>query len=308
MNQDPNPFPHDPSEPFDRRRLLEPGGPRGSAPPPGFRGTRLQILGALAGGLAHEIKNPLSTMAINLALLREDWQNGQTPREVRTLKKIETLEREVKRLGEIVQNFLSFARGDSFRFELLDINDVIREVLEFLDPENHQSGVRVHTDLRRDLPSLSIDRNQLKQALLNLCVNARQAMPGGGELLIRTWRDGDSVIVEITDTGAGMAPEVRERCWELFFSTRKGGTGYGLPLTKRILEEHGGTIDVWSEVGRGTRFTLRLPIPHVAGAAPRAGVVETETGAVSRQVVDTTFTEIEQKRRGRRRTRPPTAP
>ncbi len=246
--------------------LLEPGGPTAFAPPPGFRGTRLAYLGALAGGLAHEIKNPLSTIALNLALLREDWQNASGPREVRTLKKVELLEREVRRLENIVKDFLSFARGEDYRFALHQLNDVVREVLEFTEAENERAGVRVHAALATDLPELSLDRDHLKQAVLNLISNARQAMPDGGELLVRTRREGSSAVLEITDTGMGMDPEVRERCWELFFSTRKGGTGYGLPLTKRILEEHGGTTDVWSERGRGTRFTIRLPIPRSGDA------------------------------------------
>jgi signal transduction histidine kinase len=277
----PNPSPGDGFDDAESQRLLEPGGPRPSPPPPGFRGTRLAYLGALAGGLAHEIKNPLSTMALNLSMLREDWQNPQTTREQRTLKKIELLEKEVNRLEGIVQNFLSFARGDRYQFELLDMNEIVREVLEFSEAENQRANIRVHADLRGGLPFLSLDRNQFKQVVINLVNNARQAMPQGGELLLRSWQDGEYVTLEITDTGVGMSPEVRERCWELFFSTRKGGTGYGLPLTKRILEEHGAEIDVWSEPGRGTRFTIRIPVPGSA-ASPSP-------------VVNTTFVEVEDR-------------
>jgi signal transduction histidine kinase len=251
--------------------LLEPGLPRALAPPPGFRGTRLAYLGALAGGLAHEIKNPLSTIALNLGLLREDWQSPANPKETRTLKKIELLEKEVRRLASIVEEFLSFARGEDYRFELLDLNGIVREILDFTEPENRQAKIRVHVEEARDLSKLSIDRDHLKQAILNLVTNARQAMPNGGELLVATRLEGDAAVLEITDTGAGMTPEVRARCFELFYSTRKGGTGYGLPLTKRILEEHGGQIDVWSEVGRGTRFTIRLPIPNITAGNGAAG-------------------------------------
>ncbi|HKE01949.1 MAG TPA: ATP-binding protein, partial [Planctomycetota bacterium] len=229
--------PDDPPRPTPP--LLETGGPRPTPPPPGFRGTRLAYLGALAGGLAHEIKNPLSTIAINLALLREDWQGAKSQREVRTLRKVELLEKEVRRLESVVNEFLSFARGEDYRFELVDLSEVIQEILDFTEAENRKAGVRVHADLQPALPKLSVDRDHLKQAILNLLSNARQAMPSGGELIVRSWREGESVALEITDTGVGMTAEVKERCWELFFSTRKGGTGYGLPLTKRILEEHG---------------------------------------------------------------------
>lgn len=257
----PKPDEPDPAEPPAPRPVLEPGVPPASPPPPGFRGTRLAYLGALAGGLAHEIKNPLSTIAMNLALLREDWESPATPKEQRTLKKVELLEREVKRLETIVREFLSFVRGQDYRFELVDLNAAIAEILEFTDAENRRAHVRVHADLARGLPRLSLDRDHLKQAVLNLFANARQAMERGGELLLRTRREGASVALEITDTGSGMTPDVKERCFELFFSTRKGGTGYGLPVTKRILEEHGAEMEVWSEPGLGTRFTIRFPIP-----------------------------------------------
>jgi signal transduction histidine kinase len=251
-------------------RLLESGGPRALAPPPGFRGTRLAYLGALAGGLAHEIKNPLSTIALNLGLLREDWENPANPKESRTLRKIELLEKEVKRLGSIVEEFLSFARGEDYRFELLDLTAIVREILDFTEAENRLANIRVHFDPAPNLPRLSIDHDHLKQAVLNLINNARQAMPNGGELLVRTRFEGEAVVLEMTDTGVGMSPEVKARCFELFFSTRKGGTGYGLPLTKRILEEHGGQIDVWSEIGQGTRFTIRLPLPSISAAGESA--------------------------------------
>jgi signal transduction histidine kinase len=252
------------------RGFLEPGGPKSTPPPPGFRGTRLAYLGALAGGLAHEIKNPLSTIALNLGLLREDWQNPANPKEARTLKKIELLEKEARRLGSIVEEFLSFARGEDYRFELHDLNALLGEVLEFIEPENRQAKIRVYADLDTTIPKLSLDKDHLKQAVFNFATNARQAMPNGGELLIRTRKQLDSVTLEIIDTGAGMGPEIRARCFELFFSARKGGTGYGLALSKRILEEHGAQVDVWSEVGRGTRFTIRLPLPELAGASGAA--------------------------------------
>jgi signal transduction histidine kinase len=161
-------------------------------------------------------------------------------------------------------------RGEDYRFELLDLNEIVREVLDFVEAENRQAHVRVFADLDASIPKLSLDKDHLKQAILNFASNARQAMPDGGELLFNTRSQSDCVMLEIIDTGMGMGPEVRARCFELFFSTRKGGTGYGLPLSKRILEEHGAQVDVWSEVGRGTRFTIRFPLPEPAEAGPAA--------------------------------------
>jgi signal transduction histidine kinase len=117
-----------------------------------------------------------------------------------------------------------------------------------------------------DLPPVLLDRDMFKQALLNLLLNAQQAMPGGGELTIQAAHDDGHVVMNLIDTGNGMAPEVAAKAFRPFFSTRESGTGLGLPTTRKIVQAHGGTIDVQSEVGRGTKFTIRLP----AASAPEA--------------------------------------
>jgi signal transduction histidine kinase len=226
------------------------------APRPG----RLAYLGTLAGGLAHEVKNPLSTLLINLGLLREDLAAAAPPEaQGRILKRIGVLEREVKRLDELVQSFLRLARGFDLRPEPTDLNALLREIVEFVEPEARRERISLRCSFA-PLPPLRADPSLLRQAVLNLLVNARQAMREGGELLLRTFADGPSAVVEVTDTGTGMAPEVLARCFDAYFSTKKGGTGLGLPTARRIVEEHGGTIEVWSELGRGTRFTLRIPL------------------------------------------------
>jgi signal transduction histidine kinase len=122
-----------------------------------------------------------------------------------------------------------------------------------------------------DLPPVPLDRDMFKQALLNLLLNAQQAMPAGGELTIQAARDGDHVVMNLIDTGNGMTPEVAARAFQPFYSTRNGGTGLGLPTTRKIVQGHGGTIDVQSEIGRGTKFTIRLPAAmQKIGAAPAA--------------------------------------
>lgn len=225
---------------------------------------RLAELGTLAGGLAHEIKNPLSTIALNLALLREDWEKGETPKEKRTLKKIALLEREVARLETIVNDFLRFAKGKELKLEPCDLNRVVQEVTDFIEPEAKRVGVQIRTLFASDLPKVGLDRDAFRQALLNLFVNAREAMPQGGELLLRTMRGSDNdvpeVCLEVTDTGGGMTPEVLDHCFDIYYSTKRGGTGLGLPTVRRIVEGHGGEISVQSESGRGTRFLIRFPI------------------------------------------------
>lgn len=241
--------------------------------------TREAFLSRLAGGLAHEIKNPLSTMAINLALLQEDWERvasvrnpgspEHSPREERSLKRIRTLQREVRRLEHIVDEFLHYARGGEVNRRPEDLARIVRELLEFVEPEDQQADIRHHVDLPVGLPLVLVDEAQIKQAVLNLLVNARQAMPEGGELLVRVRRVGNQVEVAITDTGIGMSPRELERCFEEYWSDKKGGTGLGLATTKRIIEEHGGEITVVSEKGRGTSFSIYLPLAvELTGVRP----------------------------------------
>jgi signal transduction histidine kinase len=233
-------------------------------------------LARLAGGLAHEIKNPLSTMAINLALLQEEWERAEeSPAGRRSLKRIRTLQAEVGRLEGILDEFLNFARGGTVNRRPDDLSRIVSEVLEFVEPENEQAGIRQHADLTGGLPLVLCDEVQLKQAVLNLIVNARQAMPDGGELLIRTQRVGNDVQLSVTDTGVGMSPEQLDRCFDVFWSNKKGGTGLGLAATRRIVEEHDGRLTVMSEVGRGTSFSIYLPlavelIQHTADDGPRS--------------------------------------
>ena len=221
------------------------------------------LLAQLAGGLAHEIKNPLSTMAINLALLQEEWDRLGTPdapHVARSLKRVRTLQSEVSRLEDILEEFLAFARGGRVNRKPEDLSRIVHEVLDFVEPENQRAGIRQHADLQRGIPLVRVDETQIKQAILNLLVNARQAMPDGGELLVRTERVANSVRLTVTDTGHGMTPDELARCFDVFWSNKKGGTGLGLASAKRIVEEHEGHIEVVSDVGRGTSFALTLPL------------------------------------------------
>lgn len=258
--------------PGDEKARLDPARLESAAGEPSApqRESRTVFLARLAGGLAHEIKNPLSTMAINLALLQEEWEKAAaarnpsepepTPREARSLKRIRTLQREVQRLEHIVEEFLVFARGGEVNRKPADLARLVAELLEFTEPEHAQQGIRHLVDIPVGLPLVLVDEVQFKQALVNLFKNAREAMPEGGELLVGMRRIHNHVELAITDTGTGMAPEELERCFEVYWSNKKGGTGLGLAATKRIIEEHGGTIAVISEQGRGTRFSILLPL------------------------------------------------
>lgn len=213
----------------------------------------------LAGGLAHEIRNPLSTLSLNLDLLAEDFQNPETSRDRRVLQKIERLRRESQRLQDILENFLRFARVQELDTKPTDLNVVVDDMRDFLEPQATTKGIVFRTQYTENLPLVPLDSELFKQALLNLILNAEHAMPDGGELMMRTRREGRWNILDVTDTGVGMSEEVRSHVFDAFFSTRASGSGLGLPTTRKIVEAHGGSLHVQSVLGKGSQFTVRLP-------------------------------------------------
>lgn len=221
---------------------------------------RLAFLGTLAGGLAHEIKNPLSTMTITLGLLQEDLEAPIIDRE-RALRRVKVLDREATRLEEILSGFLHYAGRRKLERRPTDLNEVVGEVLDFALPSALEKRVEVRRHLAPGIPLLHLDRDRVKQALLNLVLNALDAMGGGrGELLVQTSLGGSAVRVDVTDTGSGIRADVLPHIFDAYFSTKRTGTGLGLPLVKRIVEEHGGAVEVLSDEGKGTRFTLWFPL------------------------------------------------
>jgi signal transduction histidine kinase len=226
----------------------------------------------LAGGLAHEIRNPLSTLSLNLDLLLEDFQNAETPRDRRVLQRLERLRPEVQRLHGILESFLRFARVQELKLERTDLNSVMEELCDFYEPHAATKGIVVRTRFAEDLPLILLDAELFKQAALNLVLNAEHAMPSGGELILLTRRQGPWVVLEVIDTGVGMSEELRGRIFDPFFSTRAAGSGLGLPTTRKIIEAHGGAIGVQSEPGKGSQFSVRLPVSNGEDAvAPLIG-------------------------------------
>jgi signal transduction histidine kinase len=215
----------------------------------------------LAGGLAHEIKNPLSTIRLNMELLAEDLDEAESPAQRRALKRVEVVRKECQRLQALLDDFLNYAKVRRLQLEPSDLNHQISDVLDFFAPEAKAAGIEIETFLDPDLPSVMLDRESFRRALLNLILNAKQAMPDGGQLTLRTVEEGDTVAIHLIDTGHGMDDRTASKMFEAFFSTKPGGSGLGLPTTQKIIAGHGGRISVESEVGRGTKFTIELPIP-----------------------------------------------
>jgi signal transduction histidine kinase len=221
---------------------------------------RLAFVGTLAGGLVHEIKNPLSTLNINLQLLKEDIQSTLGKEHERVYRKVQILQKEVQRLEEILNDFLRFAKGKKLELEEYDIHEVLDEVIDFFIPKLKQKNIVILKDYDACLPLCRIDGNLIKQAILNVVINAEQAMENGGELMIHTYKNKKTIQIDITDTGAGVPKAILARIFQVYFSTKKTGTGLGLPTTKRIIEEHKGAIFCYSEEGKGTKFSIQLPL------------------------------------------------
>jgi signal transduction histidine kinase len=224
---------------------------------------QLAEMGKLAAGLAHELKNPLSTLKLNLQLLEEDLAG--LPGAQRSLARLGILKKEADRLRQTLDDFLRYAGRIELRLETVSLNGVVEELIDFILPQAQAARVRVLTALAHEDPHCRLDVNLFKQALLNLLLNALQAMPGGGgELFVRTLQAKESAILYVSDTGVGIPPENLARIFEAYFTTKKGGTGLGLPTTRRIIEEHNGHISVTSEPGRGTSFRVDLPLTEDA--------------------------------------------
>ena len=230
---------------------------------------RASYVGLLASGLAHEIRNPLNAMNMNLQMLEEELQLAGDQVEPEHAEMLASTKSEIKRLEQLVNNFLTYARPDRPDFEPTNLNSLVGEVIRLLEVDFQQHGVELKEDLDPDLPELEIDVSQFKQALINLMVNARQVLRDGGTVRVRSrTAAGGELLLEIIDDGPGIAEEVRERIFEVFYSNRGGGTGLGLPIAKQIVERHGGSIEVESVIDVGTTFRIRLDLRHSQPATP----------------------------------------
>ena len=239
---------------------------------------RLAEIGAMTGGLAHEIKNPLSTIGLNAQLLSESIAelSIEEHEKGRIMRRIDALRREAERLRDILGDFLRFAGAIRLDLRLVDLNEIVHELADFYMPQAQHKGVTMRVEPHNGPLRARADAKHLKQALLNLMLNATQAMeadsgaPADGrprELILRTGPgprpasagDPATWAIHVIDTGPGIPPETLDRIFTPYFTTRSGGSGLGLPTTRRIVEEHGGRIDVVSTPGKGADFSITLP-------------------------------------------------
>ena len=239
---------------------------RDHSPAPGHSGEAQRLvaeMAELAGGLAHELRNPLSTMMVNLKLLAEDLNDDRAhPEDTRrrALLKVDVLLREAERLQILFDRFLSVAGPYGLEWSDVDLNSLVAGLVEFFEPSAKDGGVQVHLDLAPGVLMGRVDTTLLRQALLNLLMNAQQAMPDGGDLRVTTARETHHVVICIADSGVGIPDEDKDRILRPFYSTKSAGGGLGLSITKRVVQEHGGSIDFTTERGVGTTFRIRLPV------------------------------------------------
>ncbi len=228
----------------------------------------LEELSKLTGSLAHEIKNPLSTIKINLKLIAEELESacsatGEPQDEkklARAIRKVAVVQKEADRLEQILDGFLRYIDRTELQSVSIDISELVSDMVDFYSPQCHSHSITVRLGLDSNPLVCKIDADMIKQAILNLFINAQQAMSSGGELIVRTARQKEDAVIQIGDTGTGIAPDKLPYIFDAYYSTRPQGSGLGLPMAKKIVEAHKGTLNVNSEPGKGTLFTIKLPL------------------------------------------------
>ena len=221
--------------------------------------SELEELSRLTGGLAHEIKNPLSTIKVNLKLASEEL-TGRDENTIRAARKIAVVQKEMERLEQILEDFLRYIGKTELHLSSVNINQIVSDMVDFYSPQAFGRSITVRSSLADESLICKADGDTLKQVLLNLFINAQQAMPGGGELILRTQRNDENAVIIVSDTGKGIEPEKLDRIFSAYYSTKVGGSGLGLSTSKKIIEAHNGSIRVDSVPGKGTSFTIQLPL------------------------------------------------
>jgi len=224
---------------------------------------RLAMVGTIAAQVAHEVRNPLGSITLNLDLIAKEieklTQAGQQPvEESRAL--VHEMREEVRRIQHVIEEYLRFARLPKLQRRPVRLNDFLQQKLDFMASAFEHARVKLHTDFDQRLKAVNADPEQLWQAILNLVQNSLEAMPAGGALGVSTVRQNGQALLRVSDNGKGMTPEQQEQLFVPFFTTKPRGTGLGLSLTQRILNEHSAQVECVSVVGKGTTFTISFPL------------------------------------------------
>ncbi|HVO96797.1 MAG TPA: ATP-binding protein [Bryobacteraceae bacterium] len=223
--------------------------------------SRLAAISRITSGVAHEIKNPLNAISLRLDLLRA--RLGEPEEEL--LGEIDILTKEVRRLDRVVKTFLDFSKPVDVKLTEVDLASIAREVAELTTPQASLANIKVWFEAASEPALIRGDADMLKQAILNLVLNAIEAMKSGGNLWLRVSREGKVVALNVSDDGPGIPPEARDKVFQLYFTTKERGSGIGLAMTYRAVQLHNGTINFSTELGRGTSFQMQFPalVRHV---------------------------------------------
>ena len=217
---------------------------------------RLAALSRVSGGVAHEVKNPLNAILLHVEVARAKLAHGDTALE----PQMDIISSEILRLDRVVKTFLDFTRPVELNLANVPLDEFVRDLVDLARPQADASRIRVVDERKAEGVEVRIDRDLLKQAVLNIVVNAIEAMPAGGELRLESSASGDTAEIRVSDTGPGIPPDLRDKIFRLYFTTKQKGSGIGLAMAFRIVQLHDGTIDFTSEPGKGTAFFIRLPI------------------------------------------------
>jgi signal transduction histidine kinase len=217
---------------------------------------RLTAISRITSGVAHEVKNPLNAILMHVELVRMKLAREDTD----VAPQMEIISREILRLDRVVKTFLDFTRPVELHAVEVPLDAFVREIVDLAAPQAEAAGIQVSVGRDTDAANIRVDIDLMKQAILNVVVNAIQAMPQGGELRIECAVRDEEAEIRISDTGAGIPPELRDKIFRLYYTTKPEGSGIGLAMTFRIVQLHDGGIDFTSEPGQGTTFVLRLPL------------------------------------------------
>ncbi|MDD5454864.1 MAG: ATP-binding protein [Candidatus Ratteibacteria bacterium] len=223
-------------------------------------GERFATLSQLAAGVAHEVGNPLNALQIHLELLKKGVDKLPSKSRGKLMGSVKIIREEISRLDKIVNQFLEASRPSLLKLEETTIEGTLKELVAFLSPEFTRNNIRIRESYSPHIPSFLFDRQQIKQALLNIFKNSIEAMPKGGSIYVSTFLRGDRIEITIKDEGFGVAEHNLYRIFEPYFTTKKNGSGLGLMITYRIIKAHGGDIKFKSKVGEGTEITVILPL------------------------------------------------
>jgi signal transduction histidine kinase len=221
--------------------------------------SELEELSRITGGLAHEIKNPLSIIKVNLKLISEELASRDA-NPARAARKIDVVRKETDRLEQILEDFLRYIRKTELHPVSADINQLVTDMADFYSPQAASHSITLRVALDSGQLICKVDADSLKQVLLNLFINAQQAMPDGGELMIRTQKNDAKAVIIVSDTGRGIESENLDRIFDAYYSTKPGGSGLGLSTSRKIIEAHNGSIRVDSVPQKGSSFTIQLPL------------------------------------------------